>query len=162
MPVVVDTNVLATANKFADHVDPECVESCIKELRRIHDADVVAIDTGMRILREYRTYASLKGQPGPGDFFLKWLWSNQANPGHCVQVEITPREDDPTNFVEFSDDPDLAGFDPADRKWVAVALGCDPIANIDNATDTDWWNDREALVRHGIEVNFLCPKLMSD
>ena len=75
MPVVVDTNVLATANKFADHVDPDCVENCVKELRRIHDADVVAIDTGMRILTEYRTYASPKGQPGPGDFFFRWIWA---------------------------------------------------------------------------------------
>lgn len=77
-------------------------------------------------------------------------------------MEITPRDDDPTNFVEFPDDPDLAGFDVADRKWVAVALQCDPIANIDNATDTDWWNDREALARNGIEVNFLCPELMTE
>jgi hypothetical protein len=161
MPVVVDTNVLATANKFADHADPKCVENCVTELRRIHDTDIVAIDSGMRIFTEYMTYASLKGQPGPGDFFIKWLWSNQANLAHCVQIAITPRDDDPTNFVEFPDDPDLAGFDLADRKWVAVALGCEPIATIDNATDTDWWNDREALAHHDIQVNFLCPELMS-
>jgi len=160
MPMVIDTNVLATANEYADHASPSCVGNCVRELRRVHDAEVVAIDDGMRILKEYARYASYAGQPGPGDVFFKWLWDNQGNQDHCLMVSITPRDDDPSNFEEFPDDPDLAGFDPDDRKWVAVALVAGPHATIDNAADTDWWDHRQALQRHGIEINFLCADLM--
>ena len=54
---------------------------------------------------------SMSGQPGPGDFFMKWVWTIQAYPNHCWQVPITPLDDDPTNFVEFPSDADLADLD---------------------------------------------------
>jgi len=30
-----------------------------------------------------------------------------------------------------------------------------------NAVDTDWWNYRMALERHGVRVEFLCPEAMT-
>ncbi|HSU82609.1 MAG TPA: hypothetical protein VLR69_09330, partial [Thermoanaerobaculia bacterium] len=57
-------------------------------------------------------------------------------------------------------DPDLAAFDPSDRKFVAVAVASGEQPEILNASDTDWWHHREALSRHGVEVRFLCPQLM--
>lgn len=75
-------------------------------------------------------------------------------------MTLTPDPD--RGFREFPDDPELAGFDWDDRKFVAVALavGADPA--ILNASDTDWWLGREGLERHGVQVVFLCPELMPD
>ena len=63
-------------------------------------------------------------------------------------------------YREFPDDGELAGFDLADRKFVAVARAAGTHPPILNASDTDWWNDREALARNGVRVEFLCPELM--
>ena len=160
MAVVVDTNVLATANDYADHASPGCVVNCVRELRQIRDAEAVVVDDEERVFGEYRFYASPSGQPGPGDFFFKWLWDNQGNLDHCVPVHVTQHYDGVCLFDEFPDDPDLAGFDRADQVWVAIALasGLQPV--IVNATDRDWWHHREAIERHGLEINFLCPDLM--
>lgn len=64
------------------------------------------------------------------------------------------------SFAEFPADANLAGFDRADRKFVAVALASGDSPPIVNATDSDWWLFREALQRHGVQVEFLCPELM--
>lgn len=94
-----------------------------------------------------------------GDAFLKWLWSNQANPERCQQVAITPIEDDPMDFAEFPADPALAGFDRSDRKFVAVAVGSGREPAILNATNSDWWDCRGTLGANGIRLEFLCPGL---
>ena len=57
-------------------------------------------------------------------------------------------------------DERLARFDRDDRKFVAVAVGCEPTAEVFNATDTDWWHHRVALEENGVQVRFLCPELM--
>jgi len=38
---------------------------------------------------------------------------------------------------------------------VAVALQCEPAAEVLNATDTDWWHYRDVLEENGISVRFL-------
>jgi hypothetical protein len=45
---------------------------------------------------------------------------------------------DPSNFEQFPDVPELAGFDPSDRKCVAVAFASQHRPEILNAIDTDW------------------------
>jgi hypothetical protein len=84
---------------------------------------------------------------------------NQANPVCCEQVHLTPIADPTREFVEFPLDPNLAGFDPADRKWVAVARSSQHQPPILNAVDSDWWNHRAALITHGVHVDCLCPHL---
>lgn len=157
--VVIDTNVLVVANDKAEQAGPDCVLACIAALEQAMQRKLILVDSGMRILDEYRRQASLAGQPGLGDAFLKWLWSNQANPHHCVQVEITPKEIDPEDFEEFPADPCLAGFDRADRKFVAVALASGKTPTILDATDSDWWNFRIPLQANGLQIEFLCPAL---
>ena len=119
---VVDTNVPVVANGRTKQADPDCVIACIEALTEIRDQGVIMLDDALLILKEYMGNLSMSGQPGPGDFFMKWVWTIQAHPNHCQQVTITPRTDDPTNFVEFPLDTGLAGFDRSDRKFVAVAL----------------------------------------
>ncbi len=155
---VVDTNVLAAANQAADHASPECVFASIDALSALRRAGVVALDDRSLILGEYRGHASLAGQPGVGDEFLRHLYDNLYNGIACKLVTIAPVEDG--SFAEFPADVRLANFDRNDRKFVAVALACEPAAEVFNATDTDWWNHREALEENGVQVRFLCPELM--
>ena len=155
--VVMDTNVAVVANGKAPQAGGKCVETCITTLVEIRDRHRVLLDEQGLILDEYRRRLSPSGQPGPGDAFFKWLWDNQGHLDHCRQVAITPMDG---GFEEFPDDPDLARFDPADRKFVAVATASEERPPILNASDTDWWDHRIALNRHGVEIRFLCPELM--
>ena len=100
------------------------------------------------------------GQPGVGDEFMLWIHQNQYNDNRCERVLIHACSHDDQDFQEFPRDKDLAPFDRADRKYVAVALGSQNRPEILNATDTDWWLYRTALARHGVRVRFLCPDLM--
>lgn len=98
-------------------------------------------------------------QPGPGDRFLQWLWRNQADERHCRKVAITPNDE--RGFDEFPDDPSLNGFDMDDRKFAAVAIAAGSSPKILNAADRrSWWEYRDELRQHGVEVDFLCPALM--
>ncbi len=158
---VVDTNVLQVANDRDTHAPLGCVHTCTVALRALQEGKRIVIDDDWRILREYLHNALESGQPGVGDAFLKWVLQNQANPERCERVRITPRGAGADDFDEFPDDPELATFDPSDRKFVAVALASDHGPAILNATDTDWSIARDALGRHGLTITFLCPELLS-
>jgi len=117
----------------------------------------VSLDMRWLILSEYRNKLSQTGQPGVGDQFYKWVLTNQANATRCKLVPITPTESDPTDFEEFPNHPALRGFDPSDRKFVAVAAADDESPAILEASDSKWWGWRHALAQCGIQVEFLCP-----
>lgn len=155
-----DTNVAVVANGAAHQASTSCVRTCIDELLRIRDECCLLLDGGNLILEEYRHYLSPSGQPGPGDGFFKWLWSNQGSVQHCRRVVITHNAS--RGFEEFPDDPDLEGFDMSDRKFVAVALASQSAPPILNASDSDWWEYREALEQNGVRVEFICPELMNE
>jgi len=157
----VDTNVLVVANEKNEHAGPECIIACVKALEDVKQRRITLLDSGMRIFNEYNRYATLAGQPGLGDSFFKWLWTNQVNPKHCLMVDITPSSGDPDDFEEFPNDPSLASFDRSDRTFVAVALAGQRAAKVFNAADTDWWHYRNALRNHGLVIEFLCPDLMT-
>ncbi|MFT3790484.1 MAG: hypothetical protein QM741_05275 [Rudaea sp.] len=161
MSVVIDTNVAVVANGKHEVASDDCIERCIDALIAAQQG-VVLVDDGFLIFDEYQRHLSHAGQPGVGDAFFKWLWSNQANPSHCRQVEITPIDPAGRVFQEFPDDPDLEKFDRDDRKFVAVALASGETPDILNASDTDWWTFRESLTRYGIQTQFLCQELMAD
>jgi hypothetical protein len=79
----------------------------------------------------------------------------QWDPEFCTRVEITP--DDANGFVEFPDHPDLASFDWADRKFVAVARAYSKDVRILQAVDEDaWMQVEQALSENGAPVLFLC------
>ena len=149
MVVVIDTNVPVVSNGKSSQASPLCVLNCIGKLKRLfNDEDLVAIDDQWLMLKEYQINLSEAGQPGPGDAFLKWLLTNRTNPNRCQQVKITPTDNNKTDFEEFPDDPALSGFDPSDRKFIAVSLAhpqCPPILQ---AVDSKWWDLRETLTKH--------------
>lgn len=153
--LIVDTNVGVVANERDAHASPECVIACVDALEQITAGRArLVLDDGWEILEEYLRYMSSSGQPGPGDAFVKWALNNLANPGRCERVPLDRGDDG--QYLRFPRDPDLAAFDPSDRKFVALALASDSRPSIANAVDSDWWHFREALRRAGVEVEFLC------
>jgi len=154
---VVDTNVAVVANGAAQQAGPQCIAACIHALQRVRQS-IIVLDDGMRIIEEYIKSVGLAGQPGMGHMFVKWAFDNQAVPSRCERVTIHATTSDGTGFREFPNDKDLAGFDPDDRKFVAVAAASANAPVILNAVDSDWWDYRAPLQRHGIGIRFLCPE----
>jgi hypothetical protein len=161
--VVVDTNVINVSNNRAPQASPECVLACVSALESVIGGDIISIDDGGEILSEYGAQGlSFSGQPGVGDYFFKWLFDHQWNEQHCERV-IVHRTSGPNGELdEFPKAPNLAGFDPSDRIFVAVALTSTLSPEILNAVDSDWWNFREALAQHGVRINFLCPEAFQE
>jgi hypothetical protein len=155
---VIDTNVAIVADAADEAASAGCIQACHDALVEAV-ASVVCLDDGQRILMEYIRQVGLIGRPGMGRQFVKWIHERQAMPQHCELVPIHPNNlsHEAENYEEFPDDPELASFDPSDRKFVAVALASKFRPPVLNATDSDWWNDREALERNGVVIQFLCP-----
>lgn len=160
--VVLDTNVAVVANGRTEQASPDCLQACLDELKKIKEREMVVLYDAMHILKEYMDNLSLSGQPGLGDAFFKWVWNHQANPARCERVHITPKPDEENNFEEFPADPALAGFDPSDRKFVAVVRASRHKPPMLNAVDTDWWIFRTRLKKHKVRVQFLCPEHMKE
>jgi len=158
---VVDTNVPVVANGRSEQASAQCVLACVSALEEVREQALLLLDDGTRVLREYMDNLSMAGQPGAGDFFMKWVFTNQAVPDRCARIRITPRGEDPEDFAEFPRDPDLAGFDRSDRKFVAIALASPDPAVVLNAVDSDWWLFGAALSRNGVAVRNLCPERIS-
>ena len=152
-PVVVDTNVLLVANGQHTDVSPLCVGACIQCLLDIQRAGCVALDDGYKILAEYQHKTSHQQGKGVGDVFLKGLLRNAVR---SVKTPITPHAQ--RGYDSFPDEASLANFDPADRKFVAVAAALTPPAPIMQAADSKWLDWSGGLGRHGIRVDFLCPQ----
>ena len=157
--IVIDTNVAIVANGKAEQAGPQCMLTCIQSLRETIDTHCLLLDDMNLIINEYRRHLHPSGQPGVGDYFFKWLFENQANPMHCRKVGLTPLED--REFEEFPNDTRLLSFDRSDRKFVAVALASQSNPKIVNASDTDWWHHRQVLKVHNVDIEFICPELMS-
>ncbi|MCB9856112.1 MAG: hypothetical protein H6818_10540 [Phycisphaerales bacterium] len=157
--VVVDTNVAMVASGHAPQADDSCVNTCVQRLWEIMKNGGLLVDEHGLILHEYTRRLGHAGQPGAGEKFAKWAFTNQATPPKVTQVAIN-RCDEPgwRQFVEFPDLPELAGFDTDDQKFVAVAIASGRNPPILNAVDSDWWNAQRALNDAGVTIEFLCPQ----
>jgi len=154
--VVVDTNVAVVANGRAAQASPDCVERCVDALLRVREHCVVVVDHSGHVFSEYADNLRRGGEPGVGDAFFKWLWDHQGYAAHCAILDIEPLDESGLCFARFPDDAALAKLDPGDRKFVALSLaaGNCPILN---AVDSDWWEQEEALRRHGVSIDHPCP-----
>ena len=152
---IVDTNVMVVANgrNGGSHA---CARNCARALLSIKHFGTIVIDDGDRILSEYRANCSLAGQQGMGDSFIRWVHDNRGR-GELVQVVALTQREGGDDFVEFPDHPELAEFDPADRKFVAVAYAHQDKPPILQASDSKWWGWKDALMSSRITVEFLCP-----
>lgn len=155
MTYIVDTNVIVVANeREPDQHPPNCILECVRRLQAIKDEGRLALDSTGAIFAEYSRHASLSGEPGPGDAFLRWVFNNQWNPEYCDRIEITLLEDG--GYREFPSDSRLEKFDHGDMKFVAVASAHAGKPPIPNAVDSDWEQFAHVLAEHGIKVVGLC------
>ena len=148
--VIVDTNVIAIANRKGEHASLECIERCHQRLRQIlSNREKVVVDDGWQIFGEYAKYVDNRTPKWIGDIFVKTLLQKRNNPAICEIVHITPvkitdragggrvngcsrvhitplKENGKvvaTDFAEFPNkDAALAAFHKKDRKFIAVAL----------------------------------------
>lgn len=155
VPMVVDTNVVLVANRQHQDISAECVANCALALKNLMQDGKLVLDDRFLILNEYLNKTRPKIGNRPGDAFVKWALRNKANRKFVDTVAVM---DNPVRgFDTFPDDPALAEFDPADRKFVAVAgahAGPTPILQ---AADSKWLDWSSTLSQHGIAVTFLCP-----
>ena len=167
--IVIDTNVILVAKGISPQAWCICVTACQERLDQIIEGpEKIVIDNNRAILREYIDYledddstieARINGH------FLNWFIRNYTNPEECVQVSITPTQDS-RGFEEFPNDPALSGFDPDDRKFIAVAVSYENFHQektpILQAVDSQWYGFREALAKNGLEIEFICEENIRD
>lgn len=158
---MVDTNVPIAANGRDTHADLTCQLACLEILKELRAQGQIVLDMAGRILAEYRGYLRPVGQPGVGDVFYKHILNNQYNAKYCVLVDL-PVDPVSGQYLNFPNDPALAGFDPSDRKFVAAALACADRPPVVNALDTDWRDYAAPLAANGVVIEQLCPQHMRD
>ena len=154
MAVIVDTNVVVVANGRSEQASSDCVETCGERLEQIMHGDVkLVLDNRWIILLEYMQNLRSNGAD-VGDRFLGWILANKDD--RCDWVSITPVDGSENAFEEFPDDPALDGFDPDDRKFIAVACAHLESPPILQAVDSQWWDFRDAFRENGVTVEFIC------
>lgn len=155
---IVDTNVPKTAN-LATHPDPNsdvpiaCIVSCVKAIECVIRTKGLVLDDGAEIFDEYRQQLSMRGQPGMGDRFMKWVHDHQWSFPESQRVTINKNGD---TYHEFPTHSGLEEFDKSDRKFVAVSNAHPDKPKILQATDSKWWGWKNALAEVGIRVEFIC------
>lgn len=156
LKVVVDTNVWATAGKTIAEVDTieeaDCIEHCADWIVEFLDGNFkLIVDSNGKVIDEYNYYIL------PGRFPESEL--NRLYSELWGRLEFVDIEFDEAGYAVL---PEIVCFhDPADRKFVALALACDPYAPIYNATDTDWTKEREQLIANDLIVEELCPEYIA-
>ncbi|MDE0468155.1 MAG: hypothetical protein OYL97_13970 [Candidatus Poribacteria bacterium] len=159
--VVIDTNVILAAKGMSEQAWPECVVACQERLDRIIDGpEKVVIDDDWIILGEYDTYLEdddLTTDDRISEHFLEWFIRNYENSEQCVQVTITPTQDE----QGFEDLPSaFRNFDSDDKKFIAVAVAYENVhqqkAPILQAVDSQWYGFRETFLQNGLIVEFVC------
>lgn len=146
---VIDCNVAVVANG-----QPQASISCriasIEFLMEVISSHIVLLDLGGDALKEYRKHLSPKGQPGVGDRFYQTML--MSHPDRVERVDIPLSEDG--EYLDVPESVIEAGFDPSDRKWVALALKGD--ATVAVSVDSDWVEHRPTLEAAGVPIRFVC------
>jgi hypothetical protein len=154
--VVVDTNVIAVANRSHESVSDDCVLACVDRLDAIRRRGQVVVDDDYRILKEYQSNTNPSGAKQVGDVFVKWLLQHMADTRRVHQVRLTETAAD--IFAEFPDANLQELVDPPDRKFIAVAASDPKRPPILQATDCKWLDWEVRLSACGISIDFLCPR----
>ena len=152
--IVVDTNVWVMVDKSIGEVDTEqekaCIGACADWLRQfIEGEDRLVVDSlaTYKVLSEYRRNVK-KG--GIAESLLNQLTNLLFH--RLVQMPIEFDGNGHAVLPEW-----IAFHDPADRKFIALAIQFHPYAPIYNATDTDWSEAVNRLAERGLTIYELCP-----
>ena len=157
---IIDTNVplKAAALHSESEIDRQCSLACLSFIKTLMESDdIVVLDTGREILKEYQKKINTHAEDNVASEFLMWIIRGLMT-GKVAQYQITKTGDN--SYEEFPSSPDLAKFDRSDRKFVALAKVDPTNPSIYNGSDTDWWDFREAFTKEGIHIVFLCEEYM--
>ncbi len=155
--VIVDTNVPLTAD--GNHMSNTCQSCCAEFVQSvIQGRHQVVLDDQWHILNEYQN-KMLCTQNSFSHQFLKYILNNQKNTNRVKQVPITSVGAD--DFDEFPEALHSIGFDPSDRKFVAVAVSNKGKSPIVQAADSKWVGWEDNLKKEKIKVRFLCKEELS-
>ena len=150
--IVVDTNVWATAGKSVADVDTieeaDCIEYCADWIQWFLESNCkILVDSEGKVIDEYQTYI---GQGRLPESKLSQVYSELWG-----KLEFKVIQFDGSGYAIL---PEYISFhDLADRKFVALALTCEPYAPIYNSLDTDWAKEKQQLVENGLTIHELCP-----
>lgn len=153
---VIDTNVVATAERANPTAGPRCRLASAEALEAVMRQGHVFVDTGGLILAEYLDVIS-PGQPEAGGAFVKWLLQNQWVAARVSHVPITPQSGAPTTFKELPPPKARTAYDPSDEKFLAVAAAHPEHPPVLQSFDSKWWGWQESLNACGVTIHFLCP-----
>ncbi len=156
--VIVDTNVAVVANGQNDDVVGSCRDACTRFIAEIPHGRVVLIDSADEIRAEYARAVGMGRPYQLGAQFLLYVLRYQHDSRHVRRIDLPKRPDG--GFADFPDTPDLATFDPSDRKFAALARQTG--VAVANATDSDWADHIASLNAHGVAVAFLCGDTKSN
>ena len=161
---IIDTNVPKIANLAltTDQITPnlfECVKESVEAIEHVINKGGLVLDDADEIFNEYRNQLEMKGQPGVGDRFMKWVHDNRWGFPSEDRVGITKHGN---TYKEFPDHDGLKKFDLSDHKFIAVAYAHPGKPPIIEATDSKWWGWKDVLLTVGIEVVFLSPKYVEE
>jgi hypothetical protein len=152
---VVDTNVAIVANgrpneEGAQNPTIECRRASVTLLTRLVKDGQVLLDLAGEIQAEYRRHLHPSGAPGVGDRFYQEVL--RSSPLIVERVYLPRRPDG--EYVDVPQTVIECGFDPSDRKFVALAHRENVPVFI--STDTDYVEHQVVLSASGIQVSYLC------
>lgn len=152
---VVDTNVPVVANGRDTQASVACTAASARALLNLMRSGKLFVDDGGEIVTEYRRRLRARGEPGPGDAFLKWVMTNEWSSTRVKRVPITRSAGGKSRYDEFLGIEGIV-VDPSDEKFLAVARAAKMEVGLLQALDSKWWGWRAGLALQGIEVVFLC------
>lgn len=157
---VIDANVMLLAGTSLSEVPDDELQCWKNSIDFIHGVcqhkDIVVIDDGWKILKEYSNQKKINGYPNASDDFFRYVMSESDK--HLFYVHLEEKEEN--DYVDYPNAKELKKFDPPDRKYIAVAYICEKNPPIVEAADSKWWGIRNVLQENGIEVLFLDEEYM--
>jgi hypothetical protein len=164
MKYIIDTNVPVNAGKTNQQteLDARCSLKCLQFIQHImtNNQAIILLDWNGDILKEYNRNINIHGNRTIATQFLAWILRNitLADGGRIEQKFLDKRG--VNDYVDFPADPNLDGFDPPDRKFVALSSSYHGEPTIVQGSDSLWWRYRDILAANGIRVRFLCEEYM--
>ena len=160
MEKIIDTNVPLTSVDLDSVLGLDCVLSCIRLMKEIHEGRyTLVLDDSRIVLSQYEANIRKGGDHGMAGHFLSWVYSNYVNEEkvRLVKVERLGAGDD---FEELPDEVRQSGFDRSDRVFVALSIANGNKAPIVQAADSKWIGWEELLARHGVRLEFPCRQAL--